>query len=83
MCKKVQDHELTTIKNVPPNVIMQNYLVSCDTPRHFDSLYILQTVFDSFWITSVINLRRNSSQSSELVANPHTPRDATAQFSSV
>ena len=36
------DHELTTIKNHPPSVIMQNYLASCDTPQYFDWLYILQ-----------------------------------------
>ena len=36
------DNELTTIKRAPPNVIMQNYLASYDTPRHFDWLCILQ-----------------------------------------
>ena len=36
------DHELTAINNAPPSVIMQNYLVSCDTPQYFDWLYILQ-----------------------------------------
>ena len=31
----------TTIKNTPPNVIMQKYLAPCETSRHFDWLYIL------------------------------------------
>ena len=32
------DHKLATVKITPPSVVVENYLVPCDTTEHFDRL---------------------------------------------
>ena len=82
---------MTTFKNGPPSVIMQDYLTSHDTTQHFIWLYIIPMNNMLPAICETAHMKRHDGtairklefKKNELVANPSTPRDATAQFSSI